>query len=260
MILYQSDRATVVQAEALAWLAQQPAGSVDAVVTDPPYSSGGLYRGDRAADPLAKYVTSNSAQGQALGTFAGDNRDQRSYLLWCALWLGEALRVCAAGGALVVFTDWRQLPVMTDAVQAGGWTWRGIVVWHKPVNRPQSGRFSSACEYAVWATAGHRPVDYPADTLQGLVTASAPQERSHPTQKPELVLRHLVRIAPPGGLVLDPFAGSGTTVVAALREGRRAVAVEVISHYATMCADRVSAAERSVTAAPTPDLFGQEAS
>lgn len=255
-VLYESDAVTVVCGEAMAILRDLPERYVDAVITDPPYSSGGQYRSDRAADPMKKYVRDDYS-GANLTTFAGDNRDQRGYLAWCSLWMAEALRVAKPGAALVVFTDWRQLPTTTDAVQAGGWTWRGLVPWHKPINRPQQGRFSAACEYIVWATAGHRPMDYPADALQGHVSCSAPRDadRTHPTEKPLPVLRHLVKIAPRGGLILDMFAGSGTTAAAAVLEQRRCLAVEVTEHHAANIRDRVMRLEVGATA-EQETLFG----
>lgn len=253
--VYDSPSATVVQGEAMTVLRDLPERYVDAIITDPPYSSGGMYRSDRANDPITKYMQSNYG-GADLATFAGDNRDQRGYLAWCSLWMTEALRVAKPGAALVVFCDWRQLPVTTDAVQAGGWVWRGIIPWHKPLNRPQRGRFSAACEYMVWATAGHRPPDYPADTLQGHISVSAPQERSHPTEKPLAVLRHLVKIAPRDGLVLDPFAGSGTTAAAAIAERRRCLAVEVTEPYVNVIAERLRDIE-SGGSADQPTLFDE---
>jgi predicted RNA methylase len=55
----------------------------------------------------------------------------------------------------------------------------------------------------------------------------------HPTVKPTALFRHLVRlVTPPGGVVLDPFAGSGTTGVAAMREGFRSLLVEIDDAYA----------------------------
>ena len=51
--------------------------------------------------------------------FTGDDRDQRAYGYWCALWLAECLRVTKPGGACLMFTDWRQLPATRDAIQAG---------------------------------------------------------------------------------------------------------------------------------------------
>jgi site-specific DNA-methyltransferase (adenine-specific) len=65
----------------------------------------------------------------------------------------------------------------------------------------------------------------------------------HPTQKPLRLMRWLVRlVTPPGGLVLDPFAGSGTTLVAAVLEGFRALGCERDPEYATVARARVAAA------------------
>jgi DNA modification methylase len=62
----------------------------------------------------------------------------------------------------------------------------------------------------------------------------------HPTVKPIDVMRWLVRlVTPPGGLVLDPFAGSGTTGIAALREGMRFVGVDLEPEYARIAIARI---------------------
>jgi hypothetical protein len=115
----------VVHGDALHVLRELPAESVDAFVTDPPYSSGGAFRGDRVKETTAKYVSTKSANKE-IPAFEGDVRDQRSFTLWTALWSSEAWRAGAEGCHLVAFSDWRQLPSLCDAVQAGGWLWRGI--------------------------------------------------------------------------------------------------------------------------------------
>ena len=132
---YADESVTLYHGEALAVLASLPTGSVDAVVADPPYSSGGMMRGDRAQATVAKYVTSQNTRRDELLNFSGDSRDQRSYAYWSALWLSEAHRVTAPGGVCLTFSDWRQLPATTDSIQAGGWVWRGIVPWSK-VSQP----------------------------------------------------------------------------------------------------------------------------
>jgi site-specific DNA-methyltransferase (adenine-specific) len=253
---YASKRATLFRGDALAVLRVLPDDSVDAVITDPPYRSGGMLRGDRTDSARSKYVQTDSASGNALPDFTGDNRDQRAYGYWCALWLSECLRITSPGGACVLFTDWRQLPTTTDALQAGGWVWRGIVPWHKPAGRNTPGRFANNCEYIVWGTAGPRSGDgY--ETLGGFFQAHPPRDREHITQKPVDVLRALVRICPDGGTVLDPFCGSGTTGVAALIEGRRFLGSELTPQYAEIAARRLGEAEMRPGPGAQSDIFGE---
>ena len=154
---YQDERATLYEGDALAVLAQLPTGSVDALITDPPYSSGGMFRSDRTNDPTAKYVNSTNTQKLSVETFSGDNRDQRGYHYWAALWLAECLRITRPGGVAMLFTNWRQLPTTTDALQSGGWMWRGIIPWHKGTSHPDPGRFQAHCEYIVWDQPGRCP-------------------------------------------------------------------------------------------------------
>lgn len=229
------------EADAVSWLSELAEGSVDAVITDPPYSSGGAFRGDRIQDVHTKYVQSGSEIGAALQGFSGDNRDQRSYAYWSHLWMSAARHALAPGGVLLVFTDWRQLPTTTDALQAAGIVWRGIVPWHKPNGRRTQGRFANNCEYIIWGTNGPRALDA-SSTLDGFYQMNNPrgETRLHITQKPVELMRHLVRIAPPGGLVVDPFTGSGSTGVAALEEGRRFAGCEISPHFARAARERLS--------------------
>jgi len=234
---------TLACADSLLWLHAAETESVDAVVTDPPYSSGGQHRGDRTAATSAKYQNSDSAIEYP--EFNGDTRDQRGYLAWCSLWLAEAWRITKPGGVGIVFTDWRMLPTATDAFQAGGWVWRGIVPWTKPGARPHLGRFTASCEFAIWGSKGPMPNDRGVGVLPGFIEAIPVRSdvRQHLTEKPESVMRKLVQIVPAGGLICDPFAGSGTTGVAALLEDRRFVGVEMSAEYHRIACDRLRALE-----------------
>lgn len=178
---YEDASVTLYHGDALAILRELPTGSVDVVMTDPPYSSGGMFRGDRAQDVHTKYVNSDSASGGELPEFGGDTRDQRSYGYWCALWISEYCRICVPGGIVALFTDWRQLPTTTDALQAGGACWRGIVPWHKPNGRPVQGRWANSCEYVVWGTNGPRALEITGGKVfPGFFQASPPpRARAH---------------------------------------------------------------------------------
>jgi site-specific DNA-methyltransferase (adenine-specific) len=227
--------------DALELLQELPEGSIDALITDPPYSSGGMFRGDRATnDVRTKYVQTDSKSGKELPLFGGDSRDQRGWLMWCSLWLGAALRAAKPGAVGGLFCDWRQLPTASDALQCGGWVWRGVVAWHKPAARPVQGRFVNACEFFVWGTNGPRTLE--GSPLPGFITCNSPrgEDREHITEKPLELMRHLVRIAPPDGLVVDPFAGSGTTGAACLAEGRRFIGMEINPAFVALARRRIA--------------------
>lgn len=217
-------RAVLHLGESLEIMRSLPSGSVDAIVTDPPYSSGGYVRGDRMQSTRKKYVSTDAKH--QIPAFSGDNRDQRGYLAWSALWMSEARRIAKPGALICVFSDWRQLPTTTDAIQAAGWLWRGVAVWGKANARPYPGRYCAQAEFIVWGTNGPRP---PAGKCaRGLWIADVPRgkERVHITQKPVEVMSGIVSAIEPGGTVLDPFAGSGTTAIACAEAGLNFIGIE----------------------------------
>lgn len=210
---------------------------VGAVVTDPPYSSGGAFRGDRVMQTTAKYVNSDTATYRA--AFAGDNRDQRSFCAWSTMWLNAARRASVTGAVLCSFIDWRQLPVLTDAVQAGGWTWRNVATWWKPGIRMVRGSFSGSAEYVVYAT--HGPTDNDHDgAVQNVFRCAPVSDKEHIAEKPADVMRWVLSVTRPDALVLDPFMGSGSTLRAAKDVGRKAIGIEVDERYCEIAAKRLA--------------------
>ena len=65
--------------------------------------------------------------------------------------------------------------------------------------------------------------------------------RVHLTEKPLQLMRDIVRITEPGGHILDPFAGSGATVLAAVLEGYAATGIEMSDEYARRAVERIEA-------------------
>lgn len=244
---YDEGGITVYRGESLDVLRGLDESSVAVVVADPPYSSGGMFRSDRAGDPSAKYRGwsqnpdgSSKPPKSAPGSFGGDSRDQRGYEFWSALWMSQAWRAAAPGAQMFVFTDWRQLPTTTDAVQAGGWTWRGVLVWDKGIGRPMKGRFRNHLEYIVWASNGPMPPAkdiYPSTLLRH--TPPTAKKRVHVTQKPVELITELLSVAPEG-TVLDPFMGSGTTLKAAQDAQRTAIGIELDETYCEVAIERLA--------------------
>lgn len=232
------------QDDCLIFLRTLPAGSVDAVITDPPYSSGGFTRGDRNAPPITKYIQTGT--DREWPNFYGDNRDGRSWLYWCALWISECHRVMRPGGYFLSFTDWRQLPRATDALQIGGFVWRGLIAWDKgrAARAPHKGYFRHQCEYIVWGTRGATEKANFRGPWDGCIHEPILQrDKHHMTGKPTRLMQHLIQCVQPGGTILDPFMGSGTTGVAAVMEGRSFIGCEMHSGYFDIAQRRIEAAQ-----------------
>ncbi len=217
--------------------------SVDLVVADPPYSSGGAFRGDRAQSTKTKYQSSQVIDAKPL--FSGDNRDGRSYLAWCSLWLIQLERILKPGAMCCLFSDWRQLPTMTDAIQVGGFVWRGILPWDKVDARPMPNRFRSQCEYLIWSTKGPRDFSTAGATYHpGMLRHPAPtgNARQHSTQKPVEILAEIIKVTREGETVVDNFMGSGSTGVACIETDRQFIGIEKDPTYFRIACDRIAKA------------------
>ncbi|RJW28157.1 DNA-methyltransferase [Subdoligranulum sp. TF05-17AC] len=228
---------TILHGDMLNLMRSFESGVFDAVITDPPYASGGASQTAKNRTTNQKY--SSMSPDKALPDFAGDQKDQRSWTNWCTEWLTEANRVCKPGAVLVVFIDWRMAPCLSDALQRADWIWRGQIVWDKQTCRPQRGRFRQQSEFALWASKGPLPVDRPVGYLPGVFRYTNPANRIHVTEKPLQLMRDVVQICVPGGRILDPFAGAGTTVLASVLEGYEAVGIEITDAYYKLGSDRV---------------------
>ena len=235
-----SDGVTLYQGDALGILATLPDAVMDAVLTDPPYSSGGVTMGARQADPAQKYQQSGTKRQYP--PMLGDAKDQRSWTMWCTLWLGECWRIAREGAPLMVFTDWRQLPALSDAVQAAGWAWRGVIAWDKRSARPQIGKFRQQCEYVVFVTKG-RFVPYTRTCLPGVYSYPViSAQKVHLTSKPVALIENLLDVTAPQETVLDPFMGGGSVGEACIRTGRSYVGMELSREYYDISRDRLTAA------------------
>lgn len=215
--------------------------SVDAVITDPPYSSGGQTAGDRKRSPSEKYEQGDNKIVHRMD-FVGDTMDQRSWIHWCTLWISECQRILKPSGYFLMFSDWRQMPAASDALQMGGIVWRGVIAWDKGrgARAPHKGYFRHQCEYIVWGTNGKCIRREDAGPFDGCFNFSTRQkDKFHLTGKPTPLMEELIKAAPDGGTILDPFAGSGTTCIAAAKHGRNYIGIEKTAYYYDVAINRM---------------------
>ncbi len=211
----------------------------DAVITDPPYASGSATQSGITASTSKKYT--NSKVRCPFPDFEGDAMDKRSWANMMTRVFQNARERTVKGGVIVIFVDWRQLPSITDILQWSGWIWRGVLPWDKGNCRPQKGRFKQQAEFIVWGSNGALPITRPVPCLPGVFRHPnvAGKERLHQTQKPIDLMRDIVKICVPHGHILDPFAGSGSTLVAAHLEGYHATGLELSNEIYQTALDRL---------------------
>ena len=169
------DRWSILHGDSLQILRQFVPNSFDAIITDPPYASGGSSQTTKNRSTNEKY--SSMSKEKALPDFDSDQMDQLSWMFWTAAWLQDARRIAKPGAPVCLFVDWRQLPAMTLALQWAGWTWRGVAVWDKVASRPQKGRFRQQSEYIVWGSNGKMPLERNVGCLPGVFRYPNPQNR-----------------------------------------------------------------------------------
>jgi len=141
------------------------------------------------------------------------------------------------------------LPSIIDAVQVGGWCYRGIIPWNKGDQaRPRKGWFRSQCEYIVTATSGAltEPPEDQTNYASGFITVNTVQTQSrfHVTEKPVELIGWLISIRHEWQTIFDPFMGSGTTGVAALRAGKKFIGIEYTPEYFDIACKRIEAANQ----------------
>lgn len=166
--------------------------------------------------------------------------DQRSWSFWCHAWLSEARRALKPGGLVVCFIDWRQLPALTDVMQAAGFIHCGITVWDKTTRRswPRKGGFKQQAEFIVWASKGAMPGREV--YLPGVFACALELPKRHLTEKPLELAREIVRLVPESGVVCDLFAGSGTFLMAPKEAGLGWVGCETNEIYWMQAVERLT--------------------
>lgn len=199
------------------------AGSIDLLLTDPPY--GQQFAGQGVKTAQANVRGDGARQGVRL---------VRQMLL-------ESNAVLKFDAHMLMFCHWESWPDFYDAASSY-FPIKNALIWHKDRGGMGDTEMEYARDYEVilYGASGRRPI---AGRRDGAVIRGFPpvgSNRDHPTEKPIPLLRLLIdKHSPPGGLILDPFGGSGTTARAAKDMGRRAIIVEIEERYAEIAAKRL---------------------
>lgn len=245
-------RSRLYTGDHLALLGSLPDASVDCVWTDPPYF---LSNGGSTCQAGRRVKVDKGTWDQSQG-IAADHAFNRA-------WLAECHRVLKPTGTIWVSGTHHVYLSVGMALLELGFRLLNDIVWEKPNPPPNLGCrcFTHSTELVLWASKAHKgsadryTFNYAQMKAQNggrqmknvwRLTAPGKNERAfgrHPTQKPlALIARCLDACTQPGDVVLDPFAGSGSTGVVALGSGRVFIGADIDPAYGRLAARRLEAA------------------
>ena len=220
---YQDDLVTIYQGDSLDILPTLRGSSVDLIVTDPPYVIGAVSAGNMA-------------------TKAGGWGDMMNSSRWFRDWYAMCRRVLKQDGAMWTFSNWRSLPVVMKAAFDAEWSLASVLVWHKDWIGP-GGSVGLRPAYEMVALLAGPDFSIEDRGIPDVWTHkwASFKPSGHPAEKPVELLSRLIDESMRGpGLVVDPFAGSGSSLVAAKTLGHRAIGIEADERWCEVAARRCS--------------------
>ncbi len=260
---FADSHTTIVCGDALTTLRSLPAHSIDLVVTSPPYNIGKEYETRR---PLREYIDWCASW---IGELYRVTKPRGSF------WLNLGyLSVPGRAKALPIpYLLWDRVPFFL--VQEVVWNYGAGVAGRKffsPRNEKFLWYVKDPDSYTFNLDAVRDPnVKYPNQRKRGRIKVnpigknptdvwrfpkvtsgknrSSKERTPHPAQFPEAVIQRIVKAASNvGELVLDPFAGSGTTLAVSMRTGRRSLGIEIREDYCALAAARLAETRRTIAA------------
>lgn len=209
MALYNEDCVSFIKTISDDW--------IDLVLTDPPYGN-------------------NTTYGRLQRTIRGDESPLLALYV-----IEECYRVLKPNSALICFLEIKHLWLFESFIRRySRFNVRDVVIWNK--GHPGMG-YGFRKQYEAMLVLEKGLVKYAVDGVGNLFTHPRTNVKEHPHAKPVELLTKLIRhTTKPGGLVLDPFMGSGSTGVACKETHRHFIGVEIDEHHFGTATRRIEAA------------------
>jgi len=218
---------TLMQGDCLDKMRGIPAGSVDMVLTDPPY--GMDFQSQRKAD-----------KSEWRPKVANDKRP----FVW---WIMSAAEALKDGGCMVCFCRWDSWAAFQFAAEMAGLATKSQIVWDKMnhTTGDLKGAPGNRHELAIFATKGRFTFHGKRPQSLGAFRKVSPSRLEHPNEKPVDLMEWLVsHYCPDGGTVLDPFTGVSPVGVACVNTGRNFIGIELDADYFAIAEKRIEDAQQ----------------
>lgn len=252
-LFYEDEKVTLLKGDSLNLMKDIPDESIDVIITDPPFflSNGGM--------------TVHSGKQVSVNKGDWDNKDLINPETFYSIFLDEARRVLNKDGTILIFGTMHNIYLVGYLLQKKDWKILNNLTWQKTNPAPNlSGRmFTHSTENIIWARKDAQKgkhffnyklmKEYNGGKQMKDVWSSATVSKKekifgkHPTQKPEWLMERLVEASTDvDALILDPFIGSGTTAVAAVKHGRRVIGIDMSQEYLGIAIKRIQNAETDI--------------
>lgn len=252
-LFYEDEKVTLLKGDSLKLMKDMSDESIDVIITDPPFflSNGGV------SVQSGKQVSVNKGDWDSAELINPEE--------FYSDFLDEARRVLTKDGTILIFGTMHNIFLVGYLLQRKNWKILNNITWQKTNPAPNlSGRmFTHSTENIIWARKDAKKgkhifnyklmKEYNGGKQMKDVWSSATVSRKekvfgkHPTQKPEWLMERLVEASTTtDSLILDPFVGSGTTAVAAVRHGRKVIGIDLSEEYLEISQKRVQKAEEDI--------------
>jgi site-specific DNA-methyltransferase (adenine-specific) len=210
---------TIINADFKVAMEGMGAGSVDLIVTDPPY--GMDYQSSWRTDKYEKIANDITLE-------------------WVKPFFAECFRVLKDNSHIYAFCNDYAISEFRNAMEEVGFTPKRTLVWVKNnhTSGDLEGDYGNKTEFLLYAQKGRRELNGTRDT--NVLNYSRVASELHPTQKPtELISFLIVKSSNENDTILDPFMGSGTTLVACKHLNRNCVGIEISEKYCAIAQERL---------------------
>lgn len=218
-----------------------PNASVDLILTDPPYNLSNFMKG---RDTNLKKMRDNF-----FGAAGWDDLSSEEWEKSMDSFFYESARVLKRGGAMIVFMAIIKVETIIKIAEKHGLYYKTTGIWHKlnPMPRNMNLHFVNSTEAWIYFTYKKKTGVFNNDGKvlhdfieTSVVTNGERKYGKHPTQKPVQLMEFFVRVlSNEGDTILDPFMGSGSTGVAAKRNNRNFIGIEIDENYFQIASRRI---------------------
>jgi len=216
---------TVYEGDALKLLPKVPSGTVDLIITDPPF----------AIDFKAQRLNYNRKGSNVIEGY--QEIPEEEYGSFTRSWMAEASRVLAPSGSMYVFSGWNRLRDILEGLDAAGLTTINHLIWKYQFGVFTKKKYVTSHYHILFVVKDPKQytfnkIDHYPEDVWVINREYWKGKMKTPTKlPPEIVRKILLYSSNPGDLVLDPFLGSGTVAIVAQQEGRHFLGFEVVPEY-----------------------------